>query len=87
MSREELIALLADRDSRIAQRDARIAAQDTQIATLSTQVANLVEANEELAAKLARLEHLLTRIRGLAGVSTRTTVVLSTPYEARPPRI
>ncbi len=33
------------------------------------------------------LEHLLTRIRTLAGVSTRTTVVLSTPYEARPPRI
>jgi transposase len=61
MSREELIALLADQDSRIARRDARIAAQDTQIATLSTQVADLVEANEELAAKLARLEHLLTR--------------------------
>lgn len=33
------------------------------------------------------LEHLLTRIRTLIGVSTRTTVVLSTPYEARPPRI
>ncbi len=33
------------------------------------------------------LEHLLARIRTLAGVSTRTTVVLSTPYEARPPRI
>lgn len=31
------------------------------------------------------LEHLLTRIRSLAGVSTRTTVVLSTPYESRPP--
>ena len=29
------------------------------------------------------LEHLLARIRTLAGVSTRTTVVLSTPYEAR----
>ena len=33
------------------------------------------------------LEHLLARIRTLAGVSTRTTVVLSTPYEARPPRV
>lgn len=33
------------------------------------------------------LEELLARLRGLAGVSTRTTVVLSTPYEARPPRI
>jgi Lrp/AsnC family leucine-responsive transcriptional regulator len=33
------------------------------------------------------LEELLARLRGLAGVSTRATVVLSTPYEARPPRI
>jgi Lrp/AsnC family leucine-responsive transcriptional regulator len=33
------------------------------------------------------LEHLLARIRSLAGVSTRTTVVLSTPYEARPPHL
>ncbi|MCT2588486.1 Lrp/AsnC family transcriptional regulator [Streptomyces sp. N2-109] len=33
------------------------------------------------------LEHLLARIRSLSGVSTRTTVVLSTPYESRPPRI
>jgi Lrp/AsnC family leucine-responsive transcriptional regulator len=33
------------------------------------------------------LEHLLARIRTLAGVSTRTTVVLSTPYEGRPPRV
>lgn len=33
------------------------------------------------------LEHLLSRIRSQAGVSSRTTVVLSTPYEARPPRV
>jgi Lrp/AsnC family leucine-responsive transcriptional regulator len=33
------------------------------------------------------LENLLTRIRSLAGVSTRTTVVLSTPYESRPPQV
>jgi Lrp/AsnC family leucine-responsive transcriptional regulator len=33
------------------------------------------------------LEHLLTKIRTVAGVSTRTTVVLSTPYQARPPRL
>ncbi len=31
------------------------------------------------------LEDLLSRIRSKANVSTRTTVVLSTPYEARPP--
>jgi Lrp/AsnC family leucine-responsive transcriptional regulator len=30
------------------------------------------------------LEALLARIRAQAGVSTRTTIVLSTPYEARP---
>ena len=33
------------------------------------------------------LENLLTRIRQKADVSTRTTVVLSTPYEDRPPVI
>jgi Lrp/AsnC family leucine-responsive transcriptional regulator len=33
------------------------------------------------------LESLLQEIRAAAGVSTRTTVVLSTPYEGRPPRI
>jgi Lrp/AsnC family leucine-responsive transcriptional regulator len=33
------------------------------------------------------LESLLARIRSLASVSTRTTVVLSTPYEARPPAV
>ncbi|WP_377268186.1 Lrp/AsnC family transcriptional regulator [Peterkaempfera sp. SMS 1(5)a] len=33
------------------------------------------------------LEQLLARIRTEAGVSTRTTVVLSTPYEARAPRL
>ena len=30
------------------------------------------------------LEQLLARIRSAASVSTRTTIVLSTPYEARP---
>ncbi|WP_299054975.1 Lrp/AsnC family transcriptional regulator [uncultured Nocardioides sp.] len=30
------------------------------------------------------LEDLLARIRAAAGVSTRTTIVLSTPYERRP---
>jgi Lrp/AsnC family leucine-responsive transcriptional regulator len=35
----------------------------------------------------AALEELLYQIRILGGVSTRTTVVLSTPYENRPPDI
>jgi Lrp/AsnC family leucine-responsive transcriptional regulator len=33
------------------------------------------------------LEDLLQQIRAAANVSTRTTVVLSTPYEGRPPRL
>ena len=33
------------------------------------------------------LEDLLQQIRTLANVSTRTTVVLSTPYENRPPEV
>jgi Lrp/AsnC family transcriptional regulator, leucine-responsive regulatory protein len=33
------------------------------------------------------LEELLRQIRELAHVSTRTTVVLSTPYEDRPPAV
>ena len=32
----------------------------------------------------ADLESLLARVRAEAGVSTRTTIVLSTPYEQRP---
>ncbi len=33
------------------------------------------------------LEDLLARIRSSANVSTRTTIVLSTPYEHRPPHL
>ena len=33
------------------------------------------------------LERLLQDIRSAANVTTRTTVVLSTPYEGRPPRV
>jgi Lrp/AsnC family leucine-responsive transcriptional regulator len=33
------------------------------------------------------LEGLLQRIRSAAGVTHRTTIVLSTPYEGRPPRL
>ena len=35
----------------------------------------------------AELEVLLREIRAAAGVNTRTTVVLSTAYEGRPPRL
>ena len=33
------------------------------------------------------LERLLQEIRKVANVATRTTVVLSTPFEARPPKV
>jgi Lrp/AsnC family transcriptional regulator, leucine-responsive regulatory protein len=35
----------------------------------------------------AQLEDLLQEIRSAASVSTRTTIVLSTPYENRPPNL
>jgi len=35
----------------------------------------------------AHLEDLIARVRAVANVSTRTTVVLSTPYEGRPPAL
>jgi Lrp/AsnC family leucine-responsive transcriptional regulator len=35
----------------------------------------------------AELEDLLQEIRSAANVSTRTTIVLSTPYENRPPNL
>jgi len=35
----------------------------------------------------AALEELLQEIRAAASVSTHTTIVLSTPYESRPPRV
>ncbi|ROO88416.1 AsnC family transcriptional regulator [Actinocorallia herbida] len=35
----------------------------------------------------ADLEELLKQIRSAANVNTRTTIVLSTPYEGRPPQL
>jgi transposase len=54
MSRDELITL-------VAERDAGIAARDTQIMVMAGQLSELMEANEVLGGKLARLEHLLSR--------------------------
>jgi Lrp/AsnC family leucine-responsive transcriptional regulator len=51
-------------------------------------VINPAEANYILKVRVASpadLENLLSEIRGAANVSTRTTIVLSTPYENRPP--
>jgi transposase len=54
MSRDELITLVAERDTQIA-------ARDGQIVAMAGQLSELIEANEILAGKLAKLEHLLSR--------------------------
>jgi transposase len=54
MSRDELMVLVVDRD-------AGIAARDAQITVMAGQLSELMEANEVLAGKLAKLEHLLSR--------------------------
>src|SRR6478609_567035 len=61
MSRDELIALVGEQAQRMATQAARIAAQDAQITALATRAAELMQANEDLADRLARLEHLLSR--------------------------
>jgi transposase len=57
MSRDELIVLVGVQAERIA-------AQDRQITALATRIADTDEAYEALAAKLARVEHLLSRNSG-----------------------
>jgi transposase len=57
LSRDELIALVGAQAERIAR-------QDGQITAMAGQMAELLEANEALAGKLARLEHLLSRNSG-----------------------
>ncbi|MCA1681760.1 MAG: IS66 family transposase [Actinobacteria bacterium] len=54
MSRDELIRL-------VVERDAQLAARDGQVAAMAGQLSELMEANEVLAGKLARLEYLLSR--------------------------
>src|SRR5665811_2027440 len=57
MSRDELIVLVGEQAERIA-------AQDRQITALATRISDMDEAYEALAAKLARVEHLLSRNSG-----------------------
>jgi hypothetical protein len=54
LSRDELIEL-------VGERDALIAVRDRQIAAMATQLAELVEVNEALGERLAKLELLLSR--------------------------
>ena len=57
LSRDELVVV-------VRRQTGRIAAQDQQITAQAGQLAELMEANEALAGKLARLEHLLSRNSG-----------------------
>src|SRR5512135_2456018 len=61
MLRDELVVLVDEQAERIRHQEARLARQDAQIAGMATQIADLVETNEAVAAKLATLEHLLSR--------------------------
>jgi len=58
MPRDELIVLVGEQAERIA-------AQDRQITTLATRIADMDEAYAALTAKLARVEHLLSRNSGI----------------------
>ena len=57
VSRDELIVV-------VARQAGQLAAQDQQISDMAGQLSELMEANEALAGKLARLEHLLSRNSG-----------------------
>lgn len=64
MSRDELIAVVRRQAGQITAQAGQIAARDRQITAMAGQLDELTEANETLAGKLARLEHLLSRNSG-----------------------
>jgi transposase len=57
MSRDELIVV-------VRRQAGQLAAQDRQVSDMAGQISELMEANETLSGKLARLEHLLSRNSG-----------------------
>jgi transposase len=61
MSRDELIGLAQWQAARIAEQDVVIARQDARITALATQLSDVMNRFEEVSAKLARVEHLLSR--------------------------
>jgi Fic family protein len=61
LSREELISLARMRAERIAEQDVQIVSMAARIAELTAANEALTAANEAVAARLARLEHLLSR--------------------------
>jgi transposase len=64
MSRDELLVVVAGQAGQLAEQAEQLAARDRQISDMAGKLAELMEANEALAAKLARLEHLLSRNSG-----------------------
>ena len=64
MSRDELLLVVGRQSGQLAEQAEQLAARDRQIAGMAGQLADLMEANEALAARLARLEHLLSRNLG-----------------------
>ena len=64
MSRDELLVVVDRQARQLAEQAEQIAARDRQIAGMAGQLSELVEGNEALAVKLARLEHLLSRNSG-----------------------
>lgn len=61
MSRDELVALVGEQAARIRAQEARIRALEARLTGQDARIAELVAANEAVTAKLARLEHLLSR--------------------------
>src|SRR3712207_5831672 len=64
MSRDELIVVVRRQADQLATQLGQLGAQDRQIGEMAGQLAKLMEANEVLSDKLARLEHLLSRNSG-----------------------
>jgi hypothetical protein len=78
MSRNELIVL-------VGAQAAQIAAQGVQIAAVAAQMADLLDANEALAGRLAKLEHLLSRnSKNSSSPPSRDDDLGKTPPEAAP---
>jgi transposase len=64
MSRDELIVMVRRQAGQLAAQQGQLAAQERQIREMAGRLAGLVEANETLAGKLAKVEHLLSRNSG-----------------------
>src|SRR5467141_2989295 len=80
MSRDELIVL-------VGVQAGQIAAQGGQIAAMAAQMADLLDANEALAGRLAKLEHLLSRnSKNSSSPPSKDDDPGKTPPEAAPRR-